>query len=167
MKKLLTSRAGATFNLECPDFTYVIRKDVIEIVFKVKSGVFIVINFARVDSSRGMMFAGWGNYWNRLTNLEKQLPQVAKTCPVLYDLLTGKDKDGVVEMEFGSSPQDFEHGFGLEVSLPANVPLMLCLNTEIIKKAGMLRNKMTIIYNELVMNPPFPAWKLGLDELWE
>ena len=36
MKKLLTSKAGATFNLECPDFTFVVRKDVVEIVFKVR-----------------------------------------------------------------------------------------------------------------------------------
>ena len=167
MRKILTTKAGATFNLECPDFTYAVRKDVIEIVFKVKPGIFIVINFARIDATRGMMFAGWGNYWNRLTNPERQMPQVAKTCPVLYDVLTGKDKDGIVEMDFGNSPQDFEHGFGLEVSLPQNVPLTLCLNSDIIKKAGTLRNKMTIIRNELVFNPPFPDWKSGLDELWE
>ena len=36
MKKLLTSKAGATFNLECPDFTVVVPKDVVEIVFKVR-----------------------------------------------------------------------------------------------------------------------------------
>ena len=36
MKKLLTSKAGVTFNLECPDFTFVVRKDVVEIVFKVR-----------------------------------------------------------------------------------------------------------------------------------
>ena len=167
MRKVLTTKAGATFNLECPDFTYAVRKDVIEIIFKIKPGIFIVINFARIDATRGMMFAGWGNYWNRLANPERQMPQVAKTCPTLYAVLTGKDKDGIVEMDFGNSPQDFEHGFGLEVSLPANVPLTLCLNSDIIKKAGTLRNKMTIIRNELVFNPPFPDWKSGLDELWE
>ena len=36
MKKLLTPKAGATVNLECPDFTFVVRKDVVEIVFKVR-----------------------------------------------------------------------------------------------------------------------------------
>ena len=34
--KLLSPKAGATFNLECPDFTFVVRKDVVEIVFKVR-----------------------------------------------------------------------------------------------------------------------------------
>ena len=30
-----------------------------------------------------------------------------------------------------------------------------------------MRKKMLAIYNELVMNPPFPAWKSGLDDVWE
>lgn len=52
-------KAGATFNLECPDLTYVVRKDVVEIVFKVRPGIFIIINFARVNENHGMLFAGW------------------------------------------------------------------------------------------------------------
>lgn len=167
MKKLLTSKAGATFNLECPDLTYVVRKDVIEIVFKVRPGIFIIINFARVNENHGMLFAGWGNYWSRLTNEERQLPQVAKTCPVLYDLLMGKDKDGIKELEFGASPQECDHGFGLKISIPEGLPLLLCLNEDVIKKAISLRNKMVVIFNELQKNPPFPAWKSGLDDIWE
>ena len=37
----------------------------------------------------------------------------------------------------------------------------------VINKAGVLRMKMLTIYNELVKNPPFPAWLSGLDEVWE
>ena len=29
------------------------------------------------------------------------------------------------------------------------------------------KDVVAIIYNELVKNPPFPAWKSGLDEVWE
>jgi len=89
MRKLLSSKAGGTFNLECPDFTYVVRKDAVEIVFKMKPGIYLVVNFTRVEGSRGILFAGWGNYWKRLTNEEKQLPKVAKTCPVLYGTAVG------------------------------------------------------------------------------
>lgn len=114
-----------------------------------------------------MLFAGWGNYWNRLTSEEKQLPKVAKTCPVLCELLMGKDKNGIIEMELGTSPQDCEHGFGLEISIPVNRPLLLCLNEDVVKKAMILRNKMVIIYSELLKNPPFPNWESGLDDIWE
>lgn len=71
MRKLLSSKAGGTFNLECPDYTYIVRKDAVEIVFKMKRGIYLVVNLTRVNGSRGMLFAGWGNYWKRLTNEEK------------------------------------------------------------------------------------------------
>lgn len=167
MRKLLSSKAGGTFNLECPDFTYVVRKDAVEIVFKMKPGIYLVVNFTRVEGSRGILFAGWGNYWKRLTNEEKQLPKVAKTCPVLYELLLGKDKNGIVQLDFGASPQDCDYGFGLEIPIPENRPLLLCLNEDVVKKAMLLRNKMAIIYGELSKNPPFPNWESGLDDIWE
>ena len=49
--------------------------------------------------------------WKRV-----QLPKVEKCCPVMYEVLTGGDKDGMiemVEMEFGVSAEDAEHGFGV------------------------------------------------------
>ena len=47
------------------------------------------------------------------------------------------------------------------------LPLLLCLTPSVINKAGAMRLKMLTIYNELVKNPPFPAWKSSLDEVWE
>ena len=87
--------------------------------------------------------------------------------PVPYEVMTGGDKDGMIEMEFGVSAEDADPGFGLEVSLSDKLPLLLCLTPFVINKAGAMRMKMLTIYNELVMNPPFPVWKSGLDEVWE
>lgn len=164
---MLTTKAGATFNIECPDLTFAVRKDVVEIIFKIKPGVYMVINLARVDEKRGMLFVGWGNFWSRMTNEKLQLPKIEKCCPVLYEVLTGDDNDGIVEMDFGPSAEEAEHGFGLDVSLPENMPMALCLNETVIRKAGSIRNTMLKIYNELVSNPPFPAWKSGIGEVWE
>ena len=102
-----------------------------------------------------------------MTNEERQLPQVAKTCLVVYDLLMGKDKDVIKELEFGASPQECDQGLGLKISIPEGLPLLLCLNEDVIKKAISLRNKMVVIFNELPKNPPFPAWISGLDDIWE
>ena len=164
---MLTTKAGATFNLECPDVTFAVRKDVVEIIFKIKPGVFIVVNLARVDDNKGMLFVGWGNFWSRMTNEKLQLPKIEKCCPVLYEILTGKDKDGILEMEFGTSSENFEHGFGLQVDLSDKLALHFCLNESIINKATLMRNRMLKVYNELVSNPPFPAWKSGIGEIWE
>lgn len=106
-------------------------------------------------------------HWSRMTNEKLQLPKIEKCCPVLYELLTGGDKDGITEMEFGASAEDADHGFGLEVALPGNLPLLLCLTPSLINKADSLRHKMLTVYNELVKNPPFPAWKSGIEDIWE
>lgn len=68
MRRILPTKAGATFNQECPDLTYAIRKVVIEIIYKIKPGVYMVVNFARIDAEKGMLFVGWGNFWSRMTN---------------------------------------------------------------------------------------------------
>ena len=109
----------------------------------------------------------WGRFWDRMTNEKLQLPMIKKCCPVLYEVLTGGDKDGMIEIEFGVSAEDADHGFGIEVPLSDKLPLLLCLTPSVINNAGAMRMKMLTIYNELVKNPPFPAWKSGLDEVWE
>lgn len=109
----------------------------------------------------------WGRFGDRMTNEKLQLPKAEKCCPVLYEVLTGGDKDGMIEMAFCVSAEDADHGFGFEVPLSDKFPLLLSLTPSVINKAGVLRMKMLTIYNELVKNPPFPAWKSGLDEIWE
>ena len=167
MRRMLSTKAGAIFSYDCPQFTYAVRKDLVEIIYKVQPGVYLVVNFQRVDSTSGMLFVNWGRYWNRITNEKLQLPKVEKCCPVLFEVLMGDDKDGIGEMYFGMSKEDAEHGFGLNVALPDQLPLLLCLTPSVINKAGIMKNKMLTIYNELVKNPPFPAWKTGLEEVWE
>ena len=71
MRKMLSAKDGATFSLDDPQFTYAVRKDVVEIIHKVKPGVYLVVNLARVDATtHGMLFVNWGRFWDRMT-LEK------------------------------------------------------------------------------------------------
>ena len=95
MRRMLSTKAGATFSYDCPRFTYAVRKDLVEIIYKVKPGFYLVVNFQRVDSTSGILFVNWGRYWNRITNEKLQLPKVEKCCPVLFEVLTGDDKDGI------------------------------------------------------------------------
>lgn len=167
MRKVLSSKAGVTFHQETPTLTYAVHKECIEIVYKIKAGAYIVINFSRVDSENAILFADWGNYWKRLSNEKAQMPKIRKCCPTLYKVLVGEDEDGVTELYFGATEADKHHGLGIDVKVSSALPLILCLNPSIINKASALRTKILTIYNELVDNPPFPAWKYGLDEIWE
>ena len=84
MRKMLSAKAGATFSMDCPEFTYAVRKDVVEIIYKVKPGVYLVGVFARFDAISGMFFFIWGRFWDRITNETLQLQKLEKCCPVLY-----------------------------------------------------------------------------------
>lgn len=167
MRKLLSTKAGATFNEETPNLTFAVRKEGIEIIYKVKAGVYMIATLFRVNQGRGMLFANWGTYFGRVTNPQVQIPQVEKCCPVLYSIMTGEDKDGITEMDFGHSKEDHTHGFGLEIDIPEGAPLIHCLDQKCADSACLLFDKMLKVYNELISKPPFPAWKTGLDEVWE
>lgn len=166
-EKVLSSKAGATFHQESPNVTFAVHKEHIEIVYKIKAGVYMIINFSRVDSENAVLFADWGNYWKRLSNEKAQIPKIKKCCPTLYKALVGEDEDGVSELYFGATEADKHHGLGIDVKVPSSLPLILCLNATVLNTASALRKKTLTIYNELINNPPFPAWKYGLDDIWE
>ncbi len=167
MRKVFSERAGATFLGEAPRMTVAVRKDCVELVWKIQSGVYLTVNLCRVDGERGMLFAGWGRYWRRLANEKAQMPKVEKCCPLLYGILVGEDPDGVTQMDFGRSAEDCENGFGVDVTLPKGLPLYACLTPAVLNKAERLHVKMMNVYNELVECPPFPDWYSGLGEVWE
>lgn len=164
---MMSTKSGATFNLETPDMTFAVRKEVIEMVYKCKPGVFLTVNFSRVEAERGILFVNWGNYLKRLSNEKAQMPKLQRHCSTLFGILAGEDKDRVMKMDFGRFDEEYEHGFGVEVKISGQHPLLLCITPEVANKARMMCVKMLSVYNEIVTDPPFPAWKTGLDEVWE
>jgi len=167
MRKVLSKKAGASFLQETSNITSAVRKDGIEIIFKVQAGIYVILTLCRTDKGNGVLFANWGTYFNRLTNPQSQLPKLEKCCPILYRILVGGDPDGVYEMSMGQPEENRIHGFGLDVALPENFSLLFCLDRNMPPKITLMFDKMLKIYNELVKNPPFPAWEYGLDDVWE
>lgn len=52
------------------------------------------------------------------------------------------------------------------VEVPSKVAILEGISPEKFSKGRLLANKCLKKYSELIKNPPFPAWKDGLDELW-
>ena len=165
MRKFLDTKAGATFFEELPNLTINPRKDCIEIIFKLKPGIYVIINLRRFGKDEIMLFANWGNYFMRLQNPEAQLPKIKKTCPILYAVLMGEDKDNVNQLRHKDA-KNYETGLGVICKVDGEAPIFALLDNDILDKVNMLVNKNVDIYNELNTNPPFPAWKDGLRDLW-
>lgn len=58
------------------------------------------------------------------------------------------------------------HGFAVNIDYDKEEPLISCVNKDVLHAAYLLVNKNVKMYNELFKNPPFPAWKDGLNEVW-
>ena len=135
------------------------------IINKVKPSVYVIVSMLHIGDSEAMLFVNWANYLNRLRNEQVQMPKIEKNCPTLYAVMTGDDPDGVYECDCRPDGTMY-HGFSLKVEVPSKVAILECISPEMFAKGRLLANKCLKMYSELIKNPPFPAWKDGLDELW-
>ena len=165
MRKFLDTKAGATFFEELPNLTINPRKDCIEIIFKLKAGIYVIINMRRCSEDEIMLYANWDNYFMRLQNPQAQLPRIKKNCPTLYAVLMGEDKDNVNQLRHENA-KTFESGLGVICKVDGEATIFALLDNHVLDLVNMLVNKNIAIYNELNTNPPFPAWKDGLRDLW-
>lgn len=165
MRKFLDTKAGATFFEELPNLTICPRKECIEIIFKLKPGIYVIINMRRYSEDKIMLFANWDNYFMRMQNPEAQLPRIKKNCPTLYAVLMDEDKDNVIQLRH-KNEKAFESGLGVICKVDGEAPIFALIDEPMLDKVTMLVNKVIDIYNELNSNPPFPSWKEGLKDLW-
>ena len=165
MRKFLSSTAGASFNQEVATQTICVRKDCVELIYKVKPSMYVVVSMLHIRECEAMLFVNWAHYFDRLQNPQVQMPRIEKNCPTLYAVMTGDDPDGVYECDCGADGPMY-HGFSLNAEIPSQVGILECITPEIFTKGRLLANKCLKMYRELLKNPPFPAWKDGLDEVW-
>lgn len=168
MRRLISFKAGATFHAEYSDITLAVRKNVIEFIFKAKPGNYFVINFTRDrgNPQKGLLFANWGGYFKRLSNPDRQLPVIQKSCPTLFNILVGNGKAEIAHMNLEIREIGLITGFGMTIDI-SNAPLVMNLGDHTVRSAVTLYNEMVKVYRELFNSPPFPAWKDGLTEVIE
>jgi len=118
MRKVLSSTAGATFHEETPTFTINIKKEMIELIYKLAPSWYVIVNVFHASEKELMLCCEWGHYFDRLKNPAVQMPKI----------------------------ENITH--------------------EVINAGLKLANKNLQVYRELFQNPPFPAWKEGLNEVW-
>ena len=84
MRKWLDSKAGAAYLAEIPNTTLCVKKDCIELIYKMDRGLYIVINVMRANATELMLLAEWGDYFDRLKNPDAQMPQIRKAFVLLH-----------------------------------------------------------------------------------
>ncbi len=84
LRKLFSDKAGASFNQELANETICVRKDCVELIYKVKPSVYVIVSMLHVREGEAMLFVNWGRYFDRLQNPQVQMPRIEKNCPTLY-----------------------------------------------------------------------------------
>lgn len=126
----------------------------------------MIINLVRSENNEVLLMANWGNFFNRLQNPDVQIPKIKQCCPTLYGVLSGEDTDEIFHTSCGKETSELIHGLALTCKVDENRFLISCITNEVLRLANKLVDKNISIYNELSSNPPFPAWRDGLMELW-
>ena len=150
---------------ELPNQTICVRKDCVELIYKVKPSVYVIVSMLRISDEDVMLFVNWAHYFDRLQNPQVRMPRIEKNCPTLYAVMTGDDPDGIYECDCQSDGTLY-HGFSLKTKIPTNRAILECITPELFDKGRFLANKCLKMYTELQKNPPFPAWRDGLDDVW-
>ena len=146
MRKFLSSTAGASFNQEVATQTICVRKAAIK-----REESHARMSYPKREQAR--------------PKVKDCVELIYKVKPTLYAVMTGDDADGVYECECRPDGTMY-HGFALKVEVPKGLAILECITPEIFSKGRLLANKCLKMYAELYDNPPFPAWKDGLDEVW-
>ena len=76
MRKVLSSTAGATFHEETPTFTINIKKEMIELIYKLAPSWYVIVNVFHASEKELMLCCEWGHYYDRLKNPAVQMPKI-------------------------------------------------------------------------------------------
>ena len=75
MRKFLSSTAGATFHEETPTFTINVRKEALELIYKLAPSWYVIVNAVRMTKDEILLFCEWGHFFDRMKNLSVQMPR--------------------------------------------------------------------------------------------
>lgn len=145
MRKFLSRTAGASFTEEITTQTVCVRKDCVELIYKVKPSVYVIVSLLHVGDGEAMLFVNWARYFDRLQNPQVQMPRIDKNCPTLYAVMTGDDPDGVYECDCKPDGTMY-YGFSLKVEIPSKRALLECITPEMFFKGRLLANKCLKMY---------------------
>lgn len=160
----ISKRTSAQFYNDSK-MTFLVRQDCIDIIFKIKRGVYLTVSVYALSEGRFLLACNWGEFWNRLKSMRNRndvLARLRKACPLAANIFTntvsphfvyldGEEKDGAVVVEMRAPVQTNS--------------IADYLHEKVVDKAIELMGYNLNLYNELEEKCPFSAWKEDLKEL--
>lgn len=146
--------------------TFLVQKNRVDIIFKIKRGVYLTVSVYSLSEGRLMLACSWGEFWNRLKSVNNRktiLGKLKKTCPLSVDIFTNTEnfhfayldkiqKEGAVILIMKSPVQSDS--------------ISDYLHENVVKKAMELMMYNLNLHVELENNCPYVNWKNDLKK-WQ
>ena len=145
--------------------TFLVQSDCVDIIFKIKRGVYLTVSVYSLSDNRLLLACSWGNFWNRLDkmkNREDVIVRLKRSCPLASNIFTNTVSPHFVYMD-----KDKQEG---AVVVKMKIPIQTnsisdYLHDKVVSKAIELMSYNLNLYTELEDNCPFAAWKDDLQNL--
>ena len=160
----ITNRTKANFYNES-QMTFFVQKDCVDIIFKIKKGVYLTVSAYSLSEGRLLLACDWGTFWNRLKGMRNRkdvLAKFKKACPLATNIFTN-----TVSPHFAYIDKEQSQGaVVLEMKAPVQTnSISDYLHEKVIEKAMELVKYNLILYCELEEKCSFFAWKTDLQNL--
>lgn len=146
--------------------TFLVQKNRVDIIFKIKRGTYLTVSVYFLSEGRLMLACPWGEFWNRLKDINNRnavLAKLKKHCPLSVDIFTN-----TVNPHFAYLDKEQKEG---AVILVMKAPVQsdsICdfLHEEVVKEAMELMMFNLNLHVELENNCPYVDWKNDLKK-WQ
>lgn len=148
--------------------TFLVQKDCIEIIFKIKRGVYLIVSVYSLSEGRLLLACDWGMFWNRLKgmgNRKDVMSKLNKKCPLVTNIFTNTLDTSLPHFVFIDKEQK-RGAVVLEMMAPVKTNNVSdYLHEKVVENARELMTYNLNLYSELEEYCPFPTWKNDLDSL--
>lgn len=146
--------------------TFLVQKDCVDVIFKVRRGVYLTVSVYALSEGRLLLSCAWGEFWNRLKkmrNREDVLARLRKACPLAGNIFTNRVSPHFVYLD----REEKEGAVVVEMKAPVQTNNIAdYLHEKVVERAIELMGYNLNLYTELEEKCPFPAWKQELEDLY-
>ena len=145
--------------------TFLVQKDCVDVVFKIRRGVYLTVSVYALSKGRLLLACAWGEFWNRLKKMRNHddvIARLKKTCPLTANIFTNTESPHFVYLD----KENKEGAIALEMKAPIETnSISDYLHEKVVAKAIVLMEYNLNLYTELEEKCPFPIWKQDLQSL--
>ena len=145
--------------------TFLVHKDCVDIIFKVKRGVYLIVSVYSLSGDRLLLACLWDGFWNRIrymNNRKDVISRLEKTCPLTSGVFTNTSS-----IHFAYIDKELKNGaIVLEMAAPVQSNNIAdFLHEQVVNHAMKLMEFNLDLYCELEDKCPFAVWKEDLIKL--